>query len=80
MGRKPRVDRTPEEKWRIVQEGIKSGSVPETNVRKTLDTILILEIRAARPAPSSPDLSALGHPPRSKRCVNLLGNEGRTRM
>jgi hypothetical protein len=23
MGRKPRVERTPEEKWQIVQEGIK---------------------------------------------------------
>ena len=30
MGRKPRVDRTPEEKWQIVQEGIKSGNVSET--------------------------------------------------
>jgi hypothetical protein len=27
MGRKPRVDRTPEEKWQIVQEGVKSGNV-----------------------------------------------------
>ena len=30
MGRKPRVERTPEEKWQIVQEGIKSGNVSET--------------------------------------------------
>ena len=30
MGRKPRIDRTPEEKWQIVQEGIKSGNVSET--------------------------------------------------
>jgi transposase len=30
MGRKPRVDRTPEEKWQIVQEGVKSGNVSET--------------------------------------------------
>ncbi len=30
MGRKPRVDRTPEEKWQIVQEGLKSGNVSET--------------------------------------------------
>ncbi len=29
MGRKPRVDRSPEEKWQIVQEGIKSGNVSE---------------------------------------------------
>jgi hypothetical protein len=25
MGRKPRVDRSPEEKWQIVQEGMKAG-------------------------------------------------------
>ena len=30
MGRKPRVQRTPEEKWEIVQEGIKCGNVSET--------------------------------------------------
>src|SRR6266852_3191133 len=30
MGRKARVDRSPEEKWQIVQEGIKSGNVSET--------------------------------------------------
>lgn len=30
MSRKPRVQRTPEEKWEIVQEGIKSGNIAET--------------------------------------------------
>ena len=25
MGKKPRVDRSPEEKWQIEQEGLKSG-------------------------------------------------------
>src|SRR6202790_2710435 len=30
MNRKPRVDRTPEEKWQILQEGMKSGNVSET--------------------------------------------------
>jgi transposase len=30
MGRKPRVDRPPKEKWQNVQEGIKSGNVSET--------------------------------------------------
>ena len=29
MGRKPRVDRSPEEKRQIVQEGIESGNVSE---------------------------------------------------
>jgi transposase len=30
MSRKARVQRTPEEKWEIVQEGIKSGNIAET--------------------------------------------------
>ena len=34
MGRKPRVDRSPEEKWQIVQEGIKSRNVSETCRRR----------------------------------------------
>ena len=30
MSRKPRVQRTPEEKWQIVLEGLKSGNIAET--------------------------------------------------
>jgi hypothetical protein len=30
MGRKPRVDRSAEEKWQIVKEDLKSGKVSET--------------------------------------------------
>src|SRR5215471_5729830 len=30
MGRKPRIDRTPEEKSQILQEGLKGGNVSET--------------------------------------------------
>ena len=30
MPRKPKVQRTPEEKWQIVLEGLKSGNVAET--------------------------------------------------
>ena len=33
MSRKPRVQRTAEEKWQIVLEGLKSGSVAETCLR-----------------------------------------------
>ncbi len=33
MSRKPRVDRSPDEKWQIIQEGIKSGNVSETRRR-----------------------------------------------
>jgi transposase len=36
MGRKPRVDRSPEEKWQIVQEGIKGGNVSETCRRHSI--------------------------------------------
>jgi hypothetical protein len=31
MSRKPRVQRTPEEKWQIVLGGLKSGNVAETS-------------------------------------------------
>ena len=30
MGRKPRVNRSPEEKWQIVHERVRSGNVSET--------------------------------------------------
>jgi len=30
MSRKPRVERTPEEKWEIVLEGLRSGNIAET--------------------------------------------------
>ena len=30
MGRKPRVQRTSEQNWQIVQEGIKSGNVSDS--------------------------------------------------
>ena len=30
MGRKARIQRTPEEKWQIVLEGLKSGNIAET--------------------------------------------------
>lgn len=30
MSRKPRVQRTPEEKWEIVLEGLRSGNIAET--------------------------------------------------
>ena len=45
MGRKPRVDRSPEEKWQIVQEGIKSGNVSETMPasRHCSESVLSLE-------------------------------------
>lgn len=45
MGRKPRVERTPEEKWQIVQEGIKSGNVSETCRRHQISPALFYRWR-----------------------------------
>ena len=45
MGRRPRVDRTPEEKWQIVQEGIKSGNVSETCRRHGISPSLLYRWR-----------------------------------
>ena len=49
MGRKPRVDRSPEEKWQIVQEGIKSGNGSETCRRHWIPPNLFYR-RAGGPA------------------------------
>jgi transposase-like protein len=50
MGRRPLVDRTPEEKRRIVQEGIKSGNVSETCRRHWLTPFLFILGRHPRTA------------------------------
>jgi|SRR5580658_3500151 transposase-like protein len=47
MGRRPRVDRTPEENWQIVQEGIKSGNVSETCRRHGISPSLFPHVRRA---------------------------------
>jgi transposase len=41
MGRKPRVDRSPEEKWQVVQEAMKSGNVSETCRRHGISPSLL---------------------------------------
>jgi len=45
MGRRPRVHRTPEEKWPIVQEGIRSGNVSETCRRHGISPSLLYRWR-----------------------------------
>jgi transposase len=45
MGRRPRVDRTPEEKWQIVQEAMKSGNVSETCRRHGISPSLLYRWR-----------------------------------
>ena len=44
MSRKPRVQRTPEEKWLIVLEGLKSANIAET-CRNHSQSLLPLERR-----------------------------------
>jgi hypothetical protein len=48
MSRKPRVDRSPEEKWQIIQEGLKSGNVSETCGRHALLRICFIARRMKR--------------------------------
>jgi hypothetical protein len=43
MGRRPRADRSPEVKWQIVQEGIKSGNVSETCRRHGISPSLCID-------------------------------------
>ena len=45
MDRRPRVERTVEEKWQIVQEGIKSGNVSETCRRHGISPSLLYRWR-----------------------------------
>jgi len=45
MGRRPRVDRTPEEKWQIVQEALKNGNVSETCRRHGISPSLLYRWR-----------------------------------
>jgi transposase-like protein len=40
MSRKARVDRSSEEKWQIIEEGLKSGNVSETCLRHSIATSL----------------------------------------
>lgn len=61
MSRKPRVQRTPEEKWQIVLEGLKSGNVAETCRKYEIAPNLHTrdgELEFAVPAPTG---SAPGH-------------------
>jgi transposase len=45
MGRKPRVDRTPDEKWEIVQEVLESGNISETCRRHGISPTLFYRWR-----------------------------------
>ena len=47
MGRRPRVDRSPGEKWQILQEGMKSGNVSETCRRHGISPSLFPHVQRA---------------------------------
>jgi transposase-like protein len=66
MGGRPRVDRTPGEKWQIVQEGIKSGNVSETCRRHGISPSLFPHVRRTpRPdnLPGAAQVSSSKGPP-----------------
>ncbi|MGA1999253.1 MAG: hypothetical protein ABSG52_04620 [Terriglobales bacterium] len=41
MGRRPKVQKTPQEKWQIVLEGLKSGNIAQVWINRLLQTGVI---------------------------------------
>jgi len=67
MGRKPRVDRSPEEKWQIVQEGLKSGNVSETFRRHGIAPNLFYRWKDEAEQGAKAALGGEARPPRKAR-------------
>ena len=74
MGRKPRVDRTPEEKWQIVQEGIKSGNVSETCRRHGIAPNLFYRWKDEAEQGAKAALGGEALPPRKPRRTIVFGS------
>jgi transposase-like protein len=74
MGRKPRVDRSPEEKWQVVQEGIKSGNVSETCRRHGIAPNLFYRWRDKRNRERKQRLGGEALPRRKPRRTIASGN------
>ncbi len=74
MGRKPRVQRTPEEKWEIVQEGIKSGNISETCRRYSIAPTLFYRGRMKRSKEPRPRLGGEARPRRKRKRIAASGN------
>ena len=81
MGRKPRVERTPEEKWQIVQEGFKSGNVSETCRRHCIAPSLLYrwkdEAEAGAKAALGGKSAAAGETEKDQRIRQLERTLGR---
>src|ERR1700683_1007535 len=77
MGRRPRVERAPEEKWQIVQEGIKSGNVSETCRRHGIAPSLLYrwkdEAEAGAKAALGGKSAAAAKPRRTSASANWNG-------
>ena len=74
MSRKPRVDRSPEEKWQIVQEGIKSGNVSETCRRHGISPSVLYRWRDEAEAGAKAALGGKALPRAKPRRTSASGN------
>ena len=74
MGRKPRVERTPEEKWQIVQEGIKNGNVSETCRRHGIAPNLFYRWKDEAEQGAKAALGGEALPPRRRKRTTASGN------
>ena len=75
MGGKPRVDRSSEEKWQIVQEGLKSGNVSETCRRYCIAQTLFYRWKdEAEQGAKAARLGAKALPPPKPRRIAASGN------
>jgi transposase-like protein len=82
MGRRPRVDGSPEEKWRIVQEGIKSGNVSETCRRHGISPSLLYRWIDEAEAGAKAALGGKALPQAKARRINAsaAGTDARTKV
>ena len=74
MSRKPRVDRSPEEKWQIIQEGLKSGNVSETCRRHGIAANLFYRWKDEAEQEPRPRLGGKARPRRKPRRTVASGS------
>lgn len=74
MSRKPRVDRSPEVKWQIIQEGLKSGNVSETCRRHGIAANLFYRWKDEAEQGAKAALGGEARPPRKPRNTGASGS------
>lgn len=77
MGRRPRIDRSPEEKWQIVQEGIKSGNVSETCRRHGISPSLLYRWKMKPSREQRQRLGGKALPPKPRKTTAFGNSNGR---